>query len=111
MTRPTPRTEPVEPCLRRWSSADGSTGGWPPVAPGGGDVWDCALERLSTATEHQAFSALHLVPDAGELAVRRAVHGFGEEAGAGLYAIENGWRDFSVQPTRSLPLELRQDGP
>lgn len=81
--------------------------GTPAVADG--DKWDCDLEWLPTATEHPAFSALHLVPAAGELAVRRAVHGFGDEAGAGLYAIESGWRDFSVQPTRSLPLELRQD--
>lgn len=110
MTRPTPRIEPLERCLRRWSSADGSVGGWPPITPGG-DMRGYALERRLTATEHPAFSALHLVPAAGELVVRRVVHGFGDEAGAGLYAIESGWRDFSAQPTRSLPLELRQDGP
>jgi hypothetical protein len=110
MIRLTPRNEPSEPSLRRWSSADGAAGDWPPVVPSG-DVWDRDLKRLLTAVEHPAFSASHLVPDAGELAVRRAVHGFGGEALAVLHAIENGWRDFSVQPTFSLPLELREDGP
>lgn len=36
------------------------------------------LECLLTATEQGAFSALDLVLAAGELAVRRVVHGFSE---------------------------------
>lgn len=56
--------------------------GTPAVADG--DKWDCDLEWLPTATAHPAFSALHLVPAASELAVRRAVHGFGDEAAASL---------------------------
>lgn len=110
MSRPTSHTEPLEPSLRRWSSPDGAAGGWPPVMPGS-DVWDRGLERLPTAAEDPAFSVLHLLAYGGEPAVRRVVHGFRDEANATRYAIENGWRDYTVQPTRVLPSALRQDAP
>lgn len=109
MTRPYPSADPPEPSLRRWASADGAAGGWPPVARG--DAWDRDLRRLLASVEEPAFSVLHLVPDAGELLVRRAVHGFVTEQTAEYFAMENGWRDFSVQPTRLLPLEWHPHSP
>jgi hypothetical protein len=106
----TPNPEPIEPFLRRWESPDGAAGGWPPVVPGA-DVWDRDLERLLSQAEDPAFSVLHLLPGGGALDVRRVVHGFSDYATASRYAVENGWCDFTVQPTRSLPSHRRQDAP
>ena len=104
------RINPSESSLRRWSSANGTAGGWPPVVPGA-DRWPRDLERLLSASEDPAFSVLHLLPGGGALDVRRVVHGFSDYATASGYAVENGWCDFAVQPTGSLPRELRQDAP
>ena len=104
------RINPSEPSLRRWSSTDGAGGGWPHVVPAA-DRWDRDLERLLSAPEDPAFSALHLLPGGGALDVRRVVHGFSDAAAAAEYAVENGWGDYAVQPTCSLPRALRQDAP
>ena len=110
MTRTALRTDQPEPCLRGWSSSDGTTGGSPPLLPDA-DGWDRGLQRLLSADEHPALSVLHLIAADSELVIRRAVHGFAGVQAAEYFAIENGWQEFSVQPTHRLPAGLRQVTP
>lgn len=102
--------DPPDPSVRRWFEPDAAAGCRPPSMLTG-DAWDRDLERLLAATDDPAFSVVHLMPAAGELLVRRTVHGFSDEASATRHAIENGWREFAVRPTSRLSQELRQGGP
>ena len=92
-----------EPSLRRWSSLDGATGGWPPLDGDAGD--------LLVVAQSSDLSVLHLLTaGGGELAVRRSVGGFVGEREAREHAVENGWSNFAVVPTHQLPGELRPGG-
>ncbi len=99
------RTDPPDPSLLRWSEPDAAANCWPPPMFTGG-AWDRDLERLLVVADDPAFSVVHLVPAAGGPLVRRAVHGFSDEASASQHAVENGWRDFAVRATPRLPREL-----